>query len=48
MIVARQIAKRYADKGIVAISLNPGAYMRPLLSLVVQFTYVRAAREHQN
>ena len=28
VIVARQIAKRYADKGIVALSLNPGTYMR--------------------
>ncbi|EJF57880.1 NAD(P)-binding protein [Dichomitus squalens LYAD-421 SS1] len=42
VIVARQIAKRYADKGIVAISLNPGnittdlqRYVPPLASKIM-------------
>lgn len=27
MIVAREIAKRYADQGIIALSVNPGTYI---------------------
>ena len=48
MIVARQIATRYANKGIVAISLNPGEYMRLISSLGTLSAHLYITREHQD
>ena len=42
MVVARELAKRYADQGILSISVNPGDWLH------VDFVLVMVRQPHSN